>query len=116
MNSHRVVELTEATAHAAVETIRREMKKHFPSLSGKTFSVDGNTWRSVTVGGIVSPEAAAIYESYSDNNYLSLRHHHHHAGVMIFQRRIIFEHDVALLTEALLTLFSCQELALYLLD
>ena len=113
MNSatHRV-ELTEATAHAAVETISRKMKQRFPSLSGKKFAVDGNTWRSVTVGGSVSPEAAAIYESYSDN-YLSLRHH---AGEMIFQRRIIFEHDVALLTEALLTLFSCQELALYLLD
>ena len=114
MNSatHHQVELTEATAHAAVETISRKMKQRFPSLSGKKFAVDGNTWRSVTVGGSVSPEAAAIYESYSDN-YLSLRHH---AGEMIFQRRIIFEHDVALLTEALLTLFSCQELALYLLD
>ena len=105
------VTFTEETVLTAAEAIRREMTRINASLPGTDFGLSIAN-RCVTVDGWVSCKAAEMYESYGDD-YFTLRYH---TGVMLFSRRVVYECEIASLTEALLRLFSCELLVLYILD
>ena len=103
------VTFTKETVRTAAEAIRREMASI--NAPGTDFGLSTAN-RCVTVDGWVSCKAAEMYESYGDD-YFTLRYH---TGVMLFSRRVVYECEIASLTEALLRLFSCELLALYILD
>lgn len=113
------VRFTVDTARNAADSIRREMSRHFPNMRDRpneplpntSLFISGASNMCITVDGYVSCRAATNYANYDD--YLTPRHCN---GKMIFSRRVEFEHEIAPLLNALLTLFYCEMLVLYSLD